>query len=70
MTGTGSASRCVGSIATAGDFPGLCLQDGPLGVRLADLTTVFPTGINTAATYVLGAYCTIPIADVGTTIDG
>lgn len=28
-------------------------QDSPLGVRLADFVTAFPTGINTAATYVV-----------------
>jgi beta-glucosidase len=33
------------------DFPGLCLQDGPVGVRTADLVSVFPAGIAAAATW-------------------
>ncbi|GLB44240.1 putative glycoside hydrolase family 3 protein [Lyophyllum shimeji] len=32
-------------------WPGLCLEDSPLGVRLADFVTAFPTGINAAATF-------------------
>ncbi|KAG5650462.1 hypothetical protein H0H81_012173 [Sphagnurus paluster] len=32
-------------------WPGLCLQDAPLGVRLADYVTSFPTGVNAAATF-------------------
>lgn len=32
-------------------FPGLCLQDGPLGARFADKVSVFPAGINAAATF-------------------
>jgi len=53
-TGTGwEADRCVGvtgSIPRLG-FRGLCLMDGPLGVRYADLTSAFPAGISTAATF-------------------
>ena len=50
-TGIGwQIGRCGGSIAPVGDFPGLCLEDGPLGVRGTDFTTAFPAGINTAAT--------------------
>jgi hypothetical protein len=30
-------------------FPGLCLQDSPTGVRLTDYASVFPNGINAAA---------------------
>ncbi|KAJ3998417.1 glycoside hydrolase family 3 protein [Lentinula boryana] len=48
---SGSTSRCVGNIQTVDDWPGLCLNDGPLGVRLADYITAFPPGINTAATF-------------------
>ncbi|KAF5383952.1 hypothetical protein D9757_007379 [Collybiopsis confluens] len=44
--------RCVGNIASVNDWPGLCLNDGPLGVRLADYITAFPPGINTASTQV------------------
>ncbi|KAI0319657.1 beta-glucosidase [Amylostereum chailletii] len=51
-TGTGwMVGQCVGSIPAVGDFPGLCLEDGPLSVRGADFTTTFPTGVNTAATW-------------------
>jgi len=43
--------RCVGNIAPIDDFPGLCLEDGPLGVRLADFVTAFPAAINAASTW-------------------
>ncbi|TFY82692.1 hypothetical protein EWM64_g1318 [Hericium alpestre] len=33
------------------NFPGLCLEDSPLGVRYADFVSAFPPGINTAATF-------------------
>ncbi|TFK30639.1 cellulose-binding beta-glucosidase [Coprinopsis marcescibilis] len=44
---------CVGNIAPIQsiNFPGLCLQDGPLGVRFADLVSVFPAAINAASTF-------------------
>ena len=44
---------CVGNTGAApgADWPGLCLQDGPLGVRFADGVTVFPAGITAAATW-------------------
>ncbi|KAH9921655.1 beta-glucosidase [Fomitopsis serialis] len=42
---------CVGNIGQVGDWPGLCLQDSPLGVRYTNLNTVFPAGIMTAATW-------------------
>lgn len=32
-------------------FGGICLADGPLGVHMADLASVFPAGITTAATW-------------------
>lgn len=32
-------------------FPSLCLQDGPLGLRFADNITAFPAGITTGATW-------------------
>ncbi|KAG7100012.1 hypothetical protein E1B28_001799 [Marasmius oreades] len=50
----GPSRRCVGNtlpISSNGGWPGLCLQDGPLGVRLADRITTFPTGLNTATTF-------------------
>ncbi|KAJ7475177.1 glycoside hydrolase family 3 protein [Mycena galericulata] len=47
--------RCVGNIAPIGEngtkWPGLCLEDSPLGIRFADFVTAFPTGINAAATW-------------------
>jgi beta-glucosidase len=33
------------------DFPGLCLQDGPSGIRTADLASVFSAGISIGATW-------------------
>lgn len=47
------AGPCVGNIPAIEKigFKGLCLQDSPLGVRFADLVTVWPTGITTAATF-------------------
>lgn len=32
-------------------WKGLCLEDSPLGVRLTDLVSAFPAGINAAATW-------------------
>lgn len=42
--------HCSGNIPPVGDFPGLCLNDSPLGVNNADFATVFPAGINPAST--------------------
>lgn len=44
---------CVGNTAAISSigFPGLCLQDGPVGVRYADKISVFPAGINAAASW-------------------
>ncbi|KIK98288.1 glycoside hydrolase family 3 protein [Paxillus rubicundulus Ve08.2h10] len=42
---------CVGNIPSVGEFPGLCLQDSPLGVRFTDYVTSFPAGITTASTF-------------------
>ncbi|EIN05767.1 beta-glucosidase [Punctularia strigosozonata HHB-11173 SS5] len=51
-TGVGwMKGRCVGHIPPVGSFPGLCLEDSPLGVRFADYVTAFPSGLNTAATW-------------------
>ncbi|SCO91022.1 related to beta-glucosidase [Fusarium oxysporum] len=53
-TGVGwTNERCVGNV---GDIPrlglrGLCMQDGPVGVRLTDYNSVFPSGQTTAATW-------------------
>ncbi|EME46677.1 glycoside hydrolase family 3 protein [Dothistroma septosporum NZE10] len=53
-TGTGwQLERCVGQ--TGGvprlAFRGMCLQDSPTGVRFADYASVFPAGVNVAATW-------------------
>ncbi|KAJ3711748.1 glycoside hydrolase family 3 protein [Lentinula raphanica] len=42
---------CVGNIGAIKSFPGLCLEDSPLGVRDADFVTAFPAGINSATTW-------------------
>jgi beta-glucosidase len=46
-------SPCVGntgSVESKG-MRGLCLQDGPLGVRFGDYVSVFPAGLTAAATW-------------------
>ena len=43
---------CVGAIEPIkGKFPGICLQDGPSGVRFAPNTTSWQAPINTACTF-------------------
>ena len=53
-TGTGwELDRCVGqtgSIPRLG-FHAMCLQDSPVGVRDTDFNSVFPAGVNVAATW-------------------
>jgi beta-glucosidase len=53
-TGTGwSMGLAVGNTGPALNvgFPGLALQDGPLGIRFADNITAFPAGITVGATW-------------------
>ncbi|KDR78168.1 hypothetical protein GALMADRAFT_224540 [Galerina marginata CBS 339.88] len=56
-TGLGwSGGRCVGNIGpiepiNGRGWPGLCLEDSPLGVRDVDFATSFPAGVNTAASF-------------------
>lgn len=58
-TGTGWAQGfCVGNTGPAYSldgskllFPGLCLQDGPLGLRFADHATAWPAGLTAGATW-------------------
>ncbi|KAF5012112.1 hypothetical protein FDECE_1829 [Fusarium decemcellulare] len=52
VTGTmdGTCIEYVAPIPRIG-FGGLCLQDGPNAVRLADRASVFPAGLTTAATW-------------------
>ncbi|KAJ7208937.1 glycoside hydrolase family 3 protein [Mycena pura] len=48
-----SGSRCVGNVSPVPrlGIPGLCLNDGPAGVRPAKHVTGFPPGIAVAATF-------------------
>ncbi|GAM89617.1 hypothetical protein ANO11243_076560 [Dothideomycetidae sp. 11243] len=51
-TGTGwMMGPCVGNTGSVPrlNFPALCLQDGPLGLRFTDHTTAFPAGITVGA---------------------
>ena len=53
-TGTGwSMGLAVGNTGPANGvgFPGLALQDGPLGIRFADNATAWPAGITIGATW-------------------
>ncbi|KAJ4476762.1 beta-glucosidase [Lentinula aciculospora] len=45
--------NCVGNTPPIPSisFPGLCLEDSPLGVRYADFVSAFPPAINVAATF-------------------
>ena len=53
VTGLGyQAGLCSGNIASVGNFSGLCIQDSAIGVGMTDFVTAFPSGINTAATWV------------------
>lgn len=54
VTGVGwQQGPCVGNIAAIEElgWPGLCLQDSPLGVRFADNVNVYPAGVTSAATF-------------------
>lgn len=47
------SERCVGNV---GSIPrlgmrGLCLQDGPLGIRLSDYNSAFPVGVTAGASW-------------------
>ncbi|KAI3394178.1 hypothetical protein diail_3133 [Diaporthe ilicicola] len=50
---TGTPGPCVGNIVGVPrlGFPGLCLQDGPLAIRMADYASVFSTGVSVAASW-------------------
>lgn len=53
-TGTGwSSDLCIGNTGSVPRFgiPSLCLQDGPLGVRFADLITAFPSALTAGSTF-------------------
>lgn len=50
---TGYPGPCVGNILAIPrlNFPGLCLQDGPLAIRVADYASVFAAGVSVAASW-------------------
>lgn len=50
---TGSSGSCIGNTVAIErlGFPGLCISDGPTAVNRADLVSIFPTGISTAASW-------------------
>ena len=50
---TGTTGPCVGNIGSIPrlGFNGLCLQDGPLAIRVADYASVFPAGLTVAASW-------------------
>ncbi|KAL5356253.1 putative beta-glucosidase G [Aspergillus floccosus] len=50
---TGQPGPCVGNIVAIPrlGFNGLCLQDGPLAIRVADYASVFPAGVTAASTW-------------------
>ncbi|KAJ5780789.1 CAZyme family GH3 [Penicillium paradoxum] len=50
---TWSGGPCVGNTYAPSsiDYPSLCLQDSPLGLRFANPVTAFPAGINAGATW-------------------
>ncbi|CAG7917988.1 unnamed protein product [Penicillium olsonii] len=50
---TGQPGPCVGNIVAIPrlGFSGLCLQDGPLAIRVADYASVFAAGVTVASTW-------------------
>jgi beta-glucosidase len=48
-----TAGPCDGNINAIPrlNFDGLCIHDGPAGVRVADLATLFPPGVTVGATW-------------------
>ncbi|KFA68987.1 hypothetical protein S40285_08855 [Stachybotrys chlorohalonatus IBT 40285] len=50
---TGTPGPCVGNIVAVPrlGFKGLCLQDGPLAIRVADYASVFMAGVSAASTW-------------------
>lgn len=50
---TGVPGPCVGNIQAIErlGFPGLCLQDGPLAIRVASYASVFSAGVSVAASW-------------------
>lgn len=52
VTGTANG-QCIGNLASIESvgFRGLCLSDGPQGLHLTDIASVFPSGLTAAATW-------------------
>lgn len=50
---TGEPGPCVGNIPPIPriGFQGLCMQDGPAAIRVADYASVFPAGVSVASTW-------------------
>ncbi|KAF2438927.1 glycoside hydrolase family 3 protein [Karstenula rhodostoma CBS 690.94] len=50
---SGQAGPCVGNIAPISrlGFPGLCLHDGPLAIRVADYASVFSAAVSAGASW-------------------
>ncbi|KAJ5573564.1 CAZyme family GH3 [Penicillium hispanicum] len=50
---TWEGGPCVGNTYAVSsiNYPSLCLQDSPLGIRMANPVTAFPAGINAGATW-------------------
>jgi beta-glucosidase len=50
---TGVPGPCVGNTVAIPrlGYPGLCLQDGPLAIRVTDYASVFPAGVSAAASF-------------------
>lgn len=50
---TGVPGPCVGNILAIDrlGFPGLCLQDGPLAIRVASYASIFSAGVSAAASW-------------------
>jgi beta-glucosidase len=52
-SGVGTTGRCIGNTGMVPrlGFEGICLDDSPVGPRWTDGNSVFPAGINMAATF-------------------
>lgn len=50
---TGQLGPCTGNIVAIPrlNFPGICLMDGPLAIRIANYASVFPAGVTAAASW-------------------
>lgn len=50
---TGTPGPCIGNIYAIPrlNFSGICLQDGPVSLRVADYVSVFPSGVTVAASW-------------------